>query len=165
MRHFLGLALSTCLLVACDPPLASRVPASRSPETRTAAEEPIGAPRPPAGAAPAPTAEGPPAPRCRVTVTDTEGCGPRDVEELIAPVRTRIEKCRGATGGKLAIRVRKAPAGKLKLDVEPGSSLDPTERQCVLEALSSLQADESSTAWAGLNVRPTGFTSLITIEW
>ena len=44
-------------------------------------------------------------------------------------------------------------------------SLDPTEKRCVLEALATLHEDESSTAWTGLNVRPTGFTSLITIEW
>jgi hypothetical protein len=100
-----------------------------------------------------------------VTVTDTEGCGSGDVEALIAPVRPQIERCRGASGGKLRVRVRKAAGGKLAFGIEPGSSLDPSEQKCVLEALASLDADESSTAWAGLNVRPTGFTSLLTIEW
>jgi hypothetical protein len=134
--------------------------------TTTGAAEPFVATGSPGSASRAPVVEGPPrpAPRCRLTATDTEGCGPRDVEELVAPVRPRLERCRSTSGGKLTVRVRRS-AGKLAFDVEPGSSLDPTERQCVLDALASLDADESSTAWAGLNVKPTGFTSLLTIEW
>lgn len=58
----------------------------------------------------------------------------------------------------------KAATGKLAFDVVPGTTLDPAEQQCVLAALSTLDVDESATAWAGLNARPTGFTSLITIE-
>ena len=61
--------------------------------------------------------------------------------------------------------MQRAPGEKLAFDVAPGSSLDPTEKKCVLEGLSTIVVDESSTAWAGLNVRPTGFTSLLTIEW
>lgn len=105
------------------------------------------------------------APRCRLTVTGAEGCAPHDVESLIEPVRPRIEHCRARAGGKLLVRVHRAPGGKLAFDVEPGSSLDPTEKKCVLEALSTLDVDEASTAWTGLNVKPTGFTSLLTIEW
>jgi len=91
---------------------------------------------------------------------------PAAAPSLMEPVRTRVEHCRTTAGGKLLIRVQRAPGGKLAFDVAPGSSLDPTERKCVLEALSTLDIDESSTAWAGgLNVRPTGFTSLLTIEW
>jgi hypothetical protein len=130
----------------------------------TRADEAVSAPLAPAGATDASAPVGPPV-ACRVTVTDTQGCGPGDVEALIAPVRPQIEHCRGASGGKLRIRVKKAPGGKLAFGVEPGSSLDPAEQRCVLDALASLGADESSTAWAGLNVRPTGFTSLLTIEW
>ena len=111
-----------------------------------------------------PTAEGTPAPRCRLTVTKTEGCEPRDVEVLIAPVRTRVENCRRTSGGKLSIRIRR-DAGRLTFEVAPGSSLDPTERQCILDALSTIRDGESSTDWSGGNARPTGFTSLITLEW
>jgi hypothetical protein len=133
-----------------------------------------------ADAADARAPEGPPAPaaRCRLTVTETEGCGPGDVEALLEPVRPRIERCHAVTagggaagggggggGGKIMIRIHRAADGKLSFELEPGTSLDPTEKACVLEALTALSADESSTAWAGLNVRPTGFTSLITIEW
>lgn len=107
----------------------------------------------------------PPTLRCRPTVADTDGCGAVDLETLLEPVRPRLERCHTGVGGKLRIRVRKGVAGKLAFDVQPDSSLDPTEMKCVLAALSTLDVDESATAWAGLSVRPTGFTSLITIEW
>jgi hypothetical protein len=137
--------LAVFIFVACTPtaPL-------RSPTTMTAADE---------------TADATVAPRCKLTASGAEGCEPRDVESLVEPVRPRIEHCRARAGGKLVVRVRKAPSGKLAFDVEPGSSLDPAETKCVLEALSTLDIDEASTAWTGLNVTPTGFTSLLTIEW
>ncbi len=165
MRQLLGVALIACiaciacLIIACGstPPARTAAPAGTV-GLRGASAAPAGAPY----ASP----EGPPAPpsRCRLTVTETEGCGAQDVEAIVAPVRPRLESCRGAGGGKLRIRARKA-GGKLGFDVEPGSSLDPSQRRCVLDALATINEDESSTAWTGLNVRPTGFTSLITIEW
>lgn len=126
-----------------------------------------GAPPPPAASPPiATTATG--AQRCRLTVTDTEGCQPAEVEALVEPVRARIEHCRGASGGKVTIRVRRDPGarGRLAFDVAPGTSLDPTERKCVLDALNALQENESSTAWTGgAAIPPSGFSSLLTIEW
>jgi len=98
-------------------------------------------------------------------VTDTQGCQPNQVEAMVEPVRSRIEHCRGTSGGKLTVRVRNA-AGKLAFDVAPGTTLDPTEKKCVMDALTSLQQSESSTAWAQAPaIPPTGFTSLLTIEW
>jgi len=127
--------LAACM-VACTFCACSPVAPTRSPTTVTGADEGTNAAlEPPADAA------------------------------LIEPVRSRVEHCRARAGGKLLVRVRRAPGGKLAFDIAPGSSLDPTEKQCALEALSTLDVDESSTAWAGLNVRPTGFTSLLTIEW
>lgn len=101
---------------------------------------------------------------CRLTVTESVGCRSSQIEALIAPARSRIEACRGTTGGKLRIRVRH-DGGKVAFDVEPGSSLDPTEKQCVLDALATIHEGVASTVWSGASVPPTGFTSLITIEW
>jgi hypothetical protein len=99
-------------------------------------------------------------------VTETDNCRPNDVEDLVAPVRSRLEHCRGATGGKLIVRVKRAPGGKVAFDIAPGTSLDPTERRCALDALNSLQQSESSTAWTGgTSIPPSGFSSLLTVEW
>jgi hypothetical protein len=115
-------------------------------------------------------AEGPPRPaaHCRFTATNAQGCQPEEVEALVEPVRSQIEHCRGAGAGKLTVRVRREPAtaGKLAFDVAPSDSLDPRERQCVLDALNTLVVNESSTAWTGgAGIPPSGFTSLLTIEW
>lgn len=124
-----------------------------------------GAPAPAPVASATMSAADRPGAHCRVSVTKTEGCDAAQVEALIAPVRSRLEHCRGTSGGKVAIRIRDA-AGRLSFDVEDVTSLDPTERQCVLDALATINADESGTAWAGgAGVPPSGFTSLITVEW
>ncbi|MEO8797935.1 MAG: hypothetical protein ABI551_08630 [Polyangiaceae bacterium] len=83
---------------------------------------------------------------------------------LFTPTAQAIEACRGSRGGKLVVRLH---TEKRKLVAEPqvGSSLDPAARQCVLDALTASQIDESSNLAAGAMVRPTGFTSLLTIEW
>lgn len=106
---------------------------------------------------------GPPV-ACRLTLTETVGCQSHEVEALFAPVRGRIEECRKASGGKLQLRVRNS-GGKLAYEILPGSSLDPTQRQCVLDALAEVHPDANSTVWSGASVPPTGFTSLMTIEW
>lgn len=167
MRITPAFAIAACTLFACTPEAPPRAPATMTAADETVVSAPLAPPRA-ADAGTATRPEGPPAParRCRVTATNTEGCGSSDVETLIEPVRPRIEHCRAGSGGKLEVRVRKAPGGKLAFDLQPGSSLNPTEKQCVLAALSTLDVNESSTAWAGgTSLPPTGFTSLITIEW
>ena len=172
MRTSLALAaLATTLVGACGAPLSPE-----SPSATTTAFTDARAPRASAGASGAPAqtvpastiVDGPPppAPRCRLTVTETENCQPHDVEALVAPVRSRLERCRGSSGGKLLVRVRKLPGGRLAFDVAPGTSLDPTERKCALDALNSLPQSESSTAWTGgPSIPPSGFSSLLTVEW
>ncbi len=135
----IGSALVACVALACTPvtsPAAAPSSTSTSTEVTGADEGPRASQDPPA--APASVAE---------------------------PVRARVEHCRSTTGGKLVVRVQRAPNAKLAFDVAPSSSLDPLERKCVLDALSKLDIDDSSTAWSGFNLPPTGFTSLVTVEW
>jgi len=100
----------------------------------------------------------------RVHVTDFSGKTSDELGAVFEPALDRLETCRRGSGGKVMVRV-KSSAGKTRFDVEPGSSLDPTERRCVLEALSQSNVDEGATLNQGGTVRPTGFTSLITIAW
>jgi hypothetical protein len=157
MRISTVLALLACMSVGCAPQAVTIAP-----PITTAASDPIPSLETANGVA---LEAQPPGRRCRLTVTDTEGCASVDVETLLEPVRPRLERCHGPVGGKLRVRVRRGAMGKLSFDLQPGSSLDPTERRCLLDALATLDVDESAPAWTGLNVRPTGFTSLITIEW
>jgi hypothetical protein len=100
-----------------------------------------------------------------LTVTEADGLGADELDAWIAPAQGRLEPCLSPNGGKVRVRVRDVE-GKLAFAIEPGASLDATQRRCVLEALTALQDDGVRSApWTGATIRPTGFTSLLTIEW
>jgi hypothetical protein len=161
LRAFV-LPVALFAVVACGTPAPAQAPAQSGDAAR--------APLPASDAKAAPSTQekpmsGPPtAPACRMTASETQGCGASDVEALVAPARPRLEACHHGSGGKLRIRVRES-GGKLAFDAQPGSSLDPRERQCLLEALSSLNDTTSTNLSFGPSVPPTGFSSLLTIEW
>lgn len=101
--------------------------------------------------------------RCRFTTSEAQGCGPTEIESLLDPARVRLERCLGPSGGKIRVRVRDVD-GRLAFEIEPGPSLDIRQRQCVLEALATID-DPTSSLSNGATVRPSGFTALLTIEW
>lgn len=102
--------------------------------------------------------------QCKMTVSETVGCTPADVEAMIAPARQRIEECAGSKSGKILIHLRSAD-GKLAFDLEPHESLDPTERRCILDALALLPVESYPVQTTPGQPRSTGFTSLVTFEW
>jgi len=144
--HSVSRALALLTLVGCA--VAEPAPARAPVVQTTHAEEPV---------------TGPPV-ACRLTLTETVGCESSEVEALFAPVRGRVQECVGTSGGTLRLRVRNS-SGKLAFDVLPGSSLDERQRQCVLAALSEVHPGAGSTLHSGASIPPTGFTSLMTIEW
>jgi hypothetical protein len=152
--HRVALVALAGALGACGSPAPPTAPRA---ETTAADARPA-----PAVASGAPAADGG-AVSCRMTVTEASGCTTSDIEAMIAPARARIEGCRNASGGKIRIRMRNV-GGKLVFDVEPSASLDPTERRCVLEALSTLH-DDGSNLSTGATIPPSGFTSIILFEW
>jgi hypothetical protein len=84
---------------------------------------------------------------------------------LPAAAQARLERCHERGGGKLRVRVKGAGAKRV-LEAEPGSSLHPTERRCVLDSLSALRDDEiGGSLGSGAVVPATGFSSLLTVEW
>lgn len=166
MRHrtallLAGLALSGCMTTpAPSPPNrdaeATVVDAPRAePRVAPGADEPL-------GRSSNVTTSSEPALACRMTVSETEGCVQSDVEKWLEPAHQRIAECSGAKGGKVRVRLRMT-GGKLGIDVEPNASLNPTERQCILDALATISADSAPITTG--EPRTTGFTSLVTIEW
>ena len=75
-----------------------------------------------------------------------------------------METCSVSGGGKLIVKLR-TEKGKLVAEPQTGSSLDPSARQCVLDALTEANVSQSSNLRSGPMVPPTGFTSLLTIEF
>jgi hypothetical protein len=98
----------------------------------------------------------------------TESTAPSEEHEVSVPepVQTRLEACHPRhDGGKLRFRIVR-DQGQISFRPEPGSPLDPTERQCALQALKEMRQDDiASSLWSGATVPATGYTPLLTIEW
>lgn len=100
----------------------------------------------------------------QITVTEIGGTTPERTGVLFAPAHDSLETCRGATGGKLRVRVHTKADGTLGVEAEPGSSLDPQARRCVLDALQGASLTDLANA-GGPVIKPTGFTAIVTVEW
>lgn len=173
IRALVLLPLLPAVVFACGAPAPARSPGAEPTAIGTTTSAPLAssaessaASSAEAGAATGEISGPPTAPACRVTATETLGCSASEAEALVAPARPRLESCHQGQGtdGKLRIRVHESD-GKLAFEVQPDSSLDPTEKQCVLDALSKLNDPTLTNLSYGPSVPPTGFTSLITIEW
>jgi hypothetical protein len=103
--------------------------------------------------------------RVRIEAVNASGISPARVAEAIRPVRDRLTRCLPGSGGKIEIRIVRAPDGTLKLSVEPGLSIDPTAKDCVLETLSTVELEEAGSNVGGTSLPPTGYTTLIQISW
>ena len=118
-----------------------------------------GAPaRPPVAASPEPVAHS------RLTFSEITGRSGDETGVIFTQAHEAIEACRQSTGGKLTVHLH-SEKGRLLTEVRPGSSLDVIQQRCVLEALSATHIDEGSILATGAAVKPTGFTSLLTVEW
>lgn len=156
MRTFLVLACFISLVACIDKP---RGPEPVAPPTAPT-KDPITGIAP--GAADAGPASEPRNDHVRI-VEKT----PNEEREVKLPgkAQSQLEACHTSGGGKLRVRITRE-GEKRSLAIEPGSSLDPTERHCVLEALQALRDDEiGGSLGSGATVPATGFTSLLTVEW
>jgi hypothetical protein len=99
-----------------------------------------------------------------LAVTEATGLPTALVARVYEAAREPLQGCRQAGGGKVDVRITRRD-GLFHLSVEPGASLDPSARHCVLEALSTVDLEETGGNVGGPTVRPSGFTSLITVSW
>jgi len=91
----------------------------------------------------------------------------KDEHEVLLPkhLEDELEQCHAKGGGKVRVRVRREN-GRRTFDVVGARSLDPTEQRCVLDSLQRLREDETPGALGTRSdMSPTGFTSILTIEW
>ena len=140
------------------PPVPTDAPATTASSGAVAVD--AGDPHPPMGLVDGGTVVLPSA-RSSLIFTDITGRTGDQTAVLFTPTAQAIEACRAGRGGKLVVRLH-SEKGRLVVDPQVGSSLDPAARQCVLEALSASHIDDLG---AGSNLKPMGFTSLLTIEW
>jgi hypothetical protein len=95
----------------------------------------------------------------------SEGIEPGRLAAALEPVRQRLTRCLPGSGGKVEIRITRNSDGTLWLNVEPGVSLDPTAKDCVLETLSTVDLEQVGSNVGGTSLPPSGFTSLIQVSW
>jgi hypothetical protein len=123
----------------------------------------------PPGEAPALSANAPSNPadagaRVRLEVKrDTGGLDDASNAAMQA-ARPNLEHCHPGTAGKIEVRLTQRDRAT-QLHIQPGASLNPIEGHCVLEALSTVDLGETAGNVGGPAVKPSGFTSLITISW
>ncbi len=99
----------------------------------------------------------------RMDVTQADGISSERVRELLAPATGRLRRCVPEGGRALALRVT-SEDGVLRVAPASGSASDATSA-CVAAALSSVHLEPTGSNSGGPAVPPTGFTSLITVEW
>ncbi len=98
-----------------------------------------------------------------VEVTESKGVSSAQLQPLVQ-AKAPLHQCHNGAGGKINVRVTRKD-NTTNMSVEPGASLDPEARHCVLEALSTLGLEETGGNVAGPGGKPSGFTSLITLSW
>jgi hypothetical protein len=113
---------------------------------------------------PLPRATEVPAPTGEIEVRRAQGLDVLQVRALLKPSLPSLHQCAPGSGGKINVAITRTE-GALHVAVEPGPSLDPVLRECVLQALSSIDVEQSGGDVPGVGVRPSGFTSLVAISW
>lgn len=87
-----------------------------------------------------------------------------EVRAIFRPAAEPMQRCLAGKSGKITIRLTNRD-GVLHAEIEPASSLDPTARACVLDALSTVWLEATGSNVGGPSVPPPGFASLLTIAW
>ncbi|MEO6577226.1 MAG: hypothetical protein ABIP89_25480 [Polyangiaceae bacterium] len=100
----------------------------------------------------------------RVEVSESKGVTSEQLAPMVLPAKEPLKHCHNGAGGKINVRVTRKD-NATNMSVEPGASLDPEARHCVLETLSALGLEETGGNVAGPGGRPSGFTSLISVSW
>jgi len=86
------------------------------------------------------------------------------LSSALIPARERLRQCLPGSNGKVNVLVTQRE-NSIHLGFEPGESLDPTAKDCMLEALSTVDLEETGTNVGGTSYTPTGYTSIIQISW
>jgi hypothetical protein len=92
--------------------------------------------------------------------SDAEAARTRAAFARATPV---LERCAPGAGGIIRLTLT-GDRERARYAVQPSTSLGPTERRCVLEALSTVEI-EGISGDASPSARPSGFTAHLRIEW
>ena len=159
---FLSLVFVVVQLASCTPPGGP----PRRPEP--ADERPLPSAEPSTSVSSAEAGLGPraipPDPRTpTVEVEDPSGKPRQGPEAALLPMRQQMRECTSGKNGVVRVRI-KTDKNRTSMDIEPGSSLDGATHRCVLESLSTVDVDDV-LGRVNPSDRPSGFTSVLRVEW
>lgn len=101
----------------------------------------------------------------RATIEDVEPAQEALARAIVAAAKPSLDDCRANSGGgKLRLRVvgNKSSA---KITIDPSSNVNDAVRNCVLEALSTVDVPDTLSQGSP-SMRPSaGFTSIIAVNW
>jgi hypothetical protein len=104
------------------------------------------------------------APAPRLEVREAEGLPPERVRTMFTSALEPLQKCLPGAPGKLDMRVARVD-GAVRFTIQPDPSLDPTARECALQALGTAYMDDTASRVGGPSIPPTNFTSLLSLSW
>jgi hypothetical protein len=161
-------ALALVLLRACEPlpqapPTPSEPPAFPNRPVTVPPEHPSSGPL--VSSKPAPLPGAVPSRGFQVSVEHATGIEPRALAQALGQAEAALAHC-PQPGGGTTLHVSLVKKGtSVHFHVEPGSTLDPTAHDCVLESLSTIDIPQTGDNLGGPTVPPSGFTSLFTLTW
>ncbi len=100
----------------------------------------------------------------RLSPNPSEENSPKQLRSVSLQSDQRRLRCFAGTTGKVNVVVTRHDNAIL-LGFEPGVSLDPTVRDCLLETLSTYDLEDTGSNVGGTSIPPTGYTSIIQVSW
>lgn len=136
---------------------------------------PTAAATPPAPVAPAARAEGaglgnePPTPveivdSLLFRIENVQGASAAAAGVAFAPVQEPVERCLPPRPGVLRVLVA-SESGRASVQVAPGSDVDPTTRQCMIDALASIDVAAVLAGTGTPSADARRFASTVNISW
>lgn len=99
-----------------------------------------------------------------VDVEDASGKPRKGPEAALSPVRKQMKECVGGKTGVVRVRVTSSK-NRTSMAIEPGSGMTDASNRCVLETLSTIDVDDVLSQGSPSDRPPSGFTSVLRVEW
>ena len=97
-------------------------------------------------------------------IENVQGASASAAGVAFAPVQEPVERCLPPRPGVLRVRVA-SEAGRTAVQVAPGSTVDPTTRQCMLDALAFIDVAAVLPAGGTPSADARDFASTVNISW
>jgi hypothetical protein len=99
-----------------------------------------------------------------IRIENVQGASAAVAGVIFAPVQEPVEKCTPPRPGVLQVRVA-SHGGRAAVHLVPGSTVDPTTRQCVMDALAAIDIGSALPPSGQPSADARDFASTVDISW